>query len=442
MLVFLLAACNGPETDTVGPEETGQVDTAPEVLPHTLGDPMTSRVWREEDGFLAELYLAEAISSDRGLLTGLGELLLYDEDGVIVDRLFAEKVWAVASLEDLVVIGYVGLDSYHVEVFDLVDDALVSRAVREVDARPISLAVEGEHIALVTTEGTVSFLNLDAQSTGSLDVTDAVSVVFDGEGHLLVGHGSEVSMLTRAGEVLSSVQLDSAVRDVDMGGQHVAVARGGEGVDVLRWDGKLSLRGHIDSPTMRVSVDGEDVWLASWHALGLGWLGEGGPVLVGQETPTNVAMDVGAKDGRAWVADWMGVGVVDRHEGLTGPELDLPVSVIGMPGAEAVLRARNTGLMPLDFSIGGQQWTLEPGEQMQTTVPTPESGSATMNWTSSDVDEPSGQLAVHTAELGEGAVQPDFTLAVFDPTVNEATTPWNLASHLDRPVFLVFWAEF
>ena len=439
MRLFLLVACSGGDVD---PAETGEGDSGAALLPHTLGDPMTSRAWREEGDFLAELYVAEAISTERGVISGLDALILYDQDGVIVDRVQTEKVWALDATDDLVVVGYSGQGAYHVEVFDLVDDALLARALREVDARPLSLSIEGEHIALVTTAGDVALLNRDAQNTGLLELPDATCVVFADEDRLLVGHGAQVSMLSRAGEVVSSVQVAAVVRDVDLDGEHVAVALGGEGVDVLRWDGELTVRGHIDSPTLRVSVDGEDVWLASWHALGLGWLGEGGPVLVGQETPTNVAMDVGAIDGRAWVADWMGVGVVDRHVGLTGPELEMPASVIGMPGAEAVLRARNTGLMPLDFSIGGQQWTLEPGEQMQTTVSTPDAGSATMNWTSSDLDEASGQLSVHTAELGEGAVQPDFTLGVFDPTVNEATSTWTLAAHLDRPVFLVFWAEF
>ena len=404
---------------------------------------MTPRAWRGED-FFVEFYVVDAVDATRGVVTGVNAMMLYDPDGNTLDRVGAAVAWAVAADPEFVIRGETTHDgAERIAVWTLEDDRFVFLEDRTWPSRIVHLDRAGDHVVVVDRRGVLSVLSLGLAQTGALDIEDVTCAAFLDADTVLVGHGSALSLVDRrSGEVLASADLVAPPRDVDVDEDNVVVALGGGGVQAFKTEGTtLEPRGHLDIPALRVSVDGQDAWLASWNALGLVWLGDGGPIQVGQENPNNVAMDVGASGGRAWVGDWLGHGVVDRNPGLTGPELDIPPVVTGVKGESAPLRVANAGTHPLEVTVLEQTLTLEPGGRGLFVVPVGE-GIEDVPFTSNDLDEPEGSIRVWPTTLGTGAAHPDFTVQAFDPQADEATYPWTLADQLDRPVFLVYWAEY
>ena len=55
--------------------------------------------------------------------------------------------------------------------------------------------------------------------------------------------------------------------------------------------------------------------------MGLAYLGGEEPVVLGHEDVAQSALGIGASNGRAVVADWFFVSMLERQEGLAGPEL-------------------------------------------------------------------------------------------------------------------------
>jgi hypothetical protein len=440
-MFWLLLACTSPVPSDSDSDSLVDSSGAPEVLPHTLGDPLTPRVFRLED-FFVENVAAEALSSERGILAGVESIGLYDADGVVLDRQRLEHVVDVAVEGDNVLAAARSYGNWILARYVIQDDQLKTVSEKSLPGRAVAVSMAGELALVVLGDGTTQVRTLQGQVIRTLEFAEAAqSVRFVDDERALVGHGNSLALLdVQTGDVLASIDLPGPARHIRADETRVVVALGSEGVAIL--DPMLTDYQLLQTDAMRLDLDGDDLWIAGWDTLELAWLGEGGPALIGQERPGFSAMAVGASGGRAWVADWIGIGVVDRNPGVTGPELHIPVSVDVAGGQTAGLTFENRGPMELEFTFDGVESTLAPYSAGLFTVAAPDEGANFIQWSSNDLDEPEGTLRVLSRSIGLGGPHPDFTLPVFDPTVNEALTSWTLSENLDEPVLLVYWAEF
>ena len=439
-MLWLSLACTSPVP--LDSEGESVVDSSPDaLLPHTLGDPLTPRVFRMED-FFVEHVAAEALSSERGILAGVESVGLYDADGVLLDRQRLEYVVDLAVEGDNVLAATRAGPNWRLVRYVVEEDQLKSVSKKDLPDRPVAIDLAGEQALVALGGGSAQLRTLQGEVVRTFAFSDPIQAVrFVDRDRALLGHGNTVALVDLAdSDVLAAIELPGPARHIRVDDTRVVVALGSEGVAVL--DPMLQGYELLQADAMRIDLDGDDLWIAGWDTLELAWLGQGGPALIGQETPGFSAMAVGASGGRAWVADWLGLGVVDRNPGVTGPELHVPASVDLAAGATASLTLENRGPMALDLTFDGVETTLAPYSAGLFTVVAPDQGETSIAWSSNDLDEPEGTLRITSRVVGLGGPHPDFTLPIFDPTVNEAVTNWTLLDNVDRPVLLVYWAEF
>jgi len=246
-------------------------------------------------------------------------------------------------------------------------------------------------------------------------------------------------------------------RDVDFDGARVAVGLGGRGVAV--WDVEADLlvpRGAASLPgaALDVSLDGDEVWVGAWESAALVRVGGDGLTVIGLEAPRFSAMAVGARAGRAVVADWYGMQLLERTRDVAGPELSMPTAIrFQSGGAEVSLDVRNWGPEPLaveldadgtGFSVSPAALTVPSGgvERVRVVAPEPLPVVPTpLPWTSSDPDEPSGVVSLAPADRGVGTVHPDFSLQGLVGNDPELQT-FNLADQRGKVVVLAYFALF
>ena len=243
----------------------------------------------------------------------------------------------------------------------------------------------------------------------------------------------------------------ATARDIDFDGARVGVALGGHGVAALDVvDDDLVLRGQLELPgaCYGVALDGDELWASAWSEVALVWLGEGGPVVVGTEPIDTATVGISAHGGRTVAADWFGTTVVDRVEGLAGPELVVPETAWSDRDdpPTATVRIANLGAIPLEVeprlgTVSLDALLLEPGES-ESVVVTGEPGqvlSTTLELLTNDPDEPQVAVEVRTGEQSVGLPHEELELQGYVyPDTN--LTPYRLSEQRGRVVFLAYFA--
>lgn len=249
---------------------------------------------------------------------------------------------------------------------------------------------------------------------------------------------------------LDRIELRGTGRDIDVEGEHIVVAMGGSGADVFKvTDDTFTEKGHLDLPgsAFSVDVDGAWAWIAAWEVVGLAWLGEGGPIMVGHEPPTQSAMGLGARDGVALIGDWQYMTVMERTGDKMGPEVHPPNDVIYQSGNDDPLPMvwTNFGAETLEITLSAPAVTLsetelslEPGEGKLVTITLGDASTSEVAWSSNDPDEPSGRLMVDSANTGIGTEHLPMTLSGFVPPSQSVET-YTLSDYAGKPVFIGYW---
>ncbi|MFT5683285.1 MAG: hypothetical protein ACI8RZ_004216 [Myxococcota bacterium] len=256
---------------------------------------------------------------------------------------------------------------------------------------------------------------------------------------------------------ITRTDLPGEGRDLSVSGSHVAVGMGGLGVMVFDLtDDVLTPRGQVTPPgsSTGVSIDGDYLWIAGWEQVALAWLGEGGPVVLGHEEPSQSAMGIGAGFGRAVVGDWYAASALAVNEGVGGPELVIEDTLwFTEGGSSQSIRIRNNGIFDLTlsleapttgFSAEAADLTLAPGESHTLTITPPDTrdeGPGLLAYTSNDPDEQSGVIELDWTSLGVGSTHPDFSMQGF--TLPDKTlSTFTLSDYEGQAVYLAYWAMY
>lgn len=160
-----------------------------------------------------------------------------------------------------------------------------------------------------------------------------------------------------------------------------------------------------------VSEPSDLLWASAWSEVALSWLGDGGPVVIGARDITYNTLGIGAASGRAVAADWFGTHAFEHVEGLAGPDLVVPDSVMAVAQddgePEATVEIANLGAMTLTATASVEDSTtslsetsvvLEPGESARVAV-TGEVGrplTVALNLETHDPDEEHSSVEVRT----------------------------------------------
>lgn len=461
-------ADSGQVVDTPD-EDDGQdsgTDTGdPEPLELTLGDPITLLASLGDapgpDVELVEWVEATPIGDSHVLMSGQGGAQLFSmEDGSMVgEKLRMPRTFRSAVDGTDVILGGRGGGLYPLSFADPANPTESPRInvpeewgyFEDIDfaAGRILLGFHDRGGQLLDTGGT-PLATLPATDAYGVGLSEDRAVITDLEELVLF----DISDPRNPVE-LDRVPMIGEGRDIDFDGSRVAVGLGGMGVGV--WDIEADLlvpRGTATLPgsALDVSVDGDEVWVGAWHETALVRVTDEGLLLLGMEAPEFSAMAVGATGGRAMVADWFGVQLLERNRDVAGPELAISEALRFQEGGQT-LRAdvRNWGPEPLTvqfgspsggFTVDPSSVTIAPGgfERVSVTAPaTLEPVLSTAEWTSDDPDESSGFILLSVADRGVGTQHEDFTMQGFswpDPSLSDFT----LSEQRGKVVFLAYFA--
>ena len=442
-----------PESDSDSPTESPvDSDDPPEGL--ESGDPI-STIRNYNEGF-AEWMDAEILPDGRAILVGVTGYAMYDTATGDILR-WPEghgdgRAYRVTVDGDNAWIGSRG-DS--IRKLDMSGDEPEWATVA--DDRPFNgyhedISADGGVVLVAGISEGLAVLDDDGNVQARVDGTNVIACVISGDRCLYTDDDQlillDLSDPTSPAE-LDRIEMRGVGRDIDLEDGHVAVAMGGSGVDVFALaDDTLTARGGLDLPgsSFGIDVDGDWAWIATWEVLGLAWLGEGGPIVVGHQDPSQSAMGVAARDGIALIADWMFITQVKRNGNFMAPEVHPPGTVWYQDGSTDPVPTfwTNWGAetLELEFTAGGVELSetslsIEPGEGALLTV-TPQEGTGLVEWTSNDPDESSGDMIVDKARGGIGEVHPEMELQGFLPQDGVLET-YTLSDYLGKPVFLAYW---
>ena len=328
------------------------------------------------------------------------------------------------------------------------------------DAANEDIAVDG-NLVLVgwTSEGGVLYdlTSERGDPVGTLPVDWAFAVGLSGDRAVVTSH-TELS-LWDVSDPSSPVGLDAVTlaaegRDLDFDGVRVVVATGGAGVEVFSvQDDSLVSTGSFTVPgsAMGVALDGDHAWVSAWETVGLAYLGGEEPVVLGHEDVAQSALGIGASNGRAVVADWFFVSMLERQEGLAGPELVTQDAVWLSGTDEAVLHpVRNGGAFDLEVTVSVQgevtvepeTLSLAPGERANLVVtpsPSMRDPFASLWLTTNDPDETEVEVRMSLPEGNIGSTHGSLALQGF--TLPEGTPQaFSLDDQRGKVVLLVYFA--
>ena len=454
----------GDDTDTPADDSGGDsgdsgTDSDPPVeeLPHSLGDPITthdsyfmnSREWMD----------AEVIGTDRAIVAGVSGWAWYDlENTEPLLEEFSQRTYRL-SLDRDEMRAYFATRASNLVVVDVSTDSPTPIEIwvpKITQGYHEDIAADGGIVLLGGLDEGLIVLDRDLERLATVEATEAFGcALLDDRG--LYADGSTLILLDLSNPE-SPIELDRADlrgtgRDIAYDGTHVAVATGGTGVDVFSVaDDALVAEGELDLPgsAFNVALDGDWLWIASWEVVGLAWLGEGGPVMVGHEPPKQSAMGLGVNDGVVAVGDWQNLTVMHHEDGLAGPEFHdvSPIWVDPNSDEPVAVKLTNWGAMDLEleltptqgYELSSSALTLSPGgsETLQLTPPGDQGELAVISYTSNDPDEPEGQLTVRSSTTQIGSTHQDFELLGFTPpdTTLEA---YQLSDYLGQVVVLVYF---
>lgn len=470
MLTLALLALAGCGNDgqkrqrSHAPADTGDsADTNDSgVLPDFIsGDPIATLGsdgdWGGGGGELVEWVDAVVLDDSYGLVVGQGGLATVNlADGSITAHLPVKRGYRVAATGERAI---VGTRSQGLMLFAISDPAAPSMLIDH----PLGMgyhedvAIDGDRVLVGWQENGGLLLDLDLNELGRLPATSAVGVGLFGDRAVLTD-GAELVLFDISDEAvpveLSRAPLPGEGRDVSFDGDRVAVGMGGSGVSVFDVLGDTLVdRGSFSTPgsALSVSVDGDWVWVGAWEVTALAWIGGEEPVVIGHESPVASAMAVGARDGRAVVADWFFSTALQRAEGVAGPEIVAQESAWFDAGETAGVRFENDGIFDLDvtvdapgggYAVEATAFTLAPGEveTLLVTAPTGEIPDVIdLNWHSNDPDESDGRTRLRRSNQGVGTTHDDFSLQGFT-WPDGALDTYALSEQRGSVVFLAYFA--
>ena len=439
-------------------------DTGGGALPLTHGDPITVVAQRSDSGEghdLVEWMDAEVLSPEHGLVSGQGGWATIDlETGETLFKSGEPRTYRLAVSGDRAVLGRRTGNLVMLDISDPVEPAVLFQE-RPFEGYHEDVAMDGDVVLVGYLDEGAAILDGSLQTLGVIPVDDAFAVGLRGD-RALVTSDSTLSLWDVSDPAtpaqLDEIELEGEGRDLAWGEEgHVAVALGGNGVDVFALSGDvLSRSGHLDlaGSAFGVDIDGDYLWIGAWEVVGLAWLGQGGPVIIGHEEPAESAMGIGAGEGLALVPDWKWQSVLKVEEGLAGPELVAPSRVYYPVGTEdpQPLRLSNGGAFDLEVRLGtpshGWSWdeepvTLAPGESGQWILTPPSGGSeghAEIPVSSNDPDEEELPIELMAATNTVGQEHPAFSLERFTwPDTTVDLYSFDPAS-TEKITFLVYFA--
>ncbi len=448
-------------TDTAAVDDTGSPG-----LTLTPGDPITALTAYDESGLggdVIEWVEATPLGDAHVVLSGQGGARVYAlSDGQPVsEKLFVPRTFRSATDDGVLVLG--GRSGALYTWF--VDDPAAPRPGPSLTI-PVEwgwfedIALSGDRLLLGFHDRGGVLLDLSGRWLGTIPASDAYAVGLAGDRAVLTDRDElvlvDVSDVSAPAE-LDRVPMPGEGRDIDFDGTRVAVGMGGLGVGV--WDiaaDVLVPRGTAFLPgaSLDVSLDGDEVWVGAREATALVRVAADGLVVLGLEPPVHSAMAVGAVDGRAVVADWYGVQLLERQRDVAGPELDLDETLrFGAAGETLRTRVRNWGPTALtltltppasDFVVSPQQLEVPPDGTATIALTLPDDlplAPVSVSWTSNDPDEPAGTLDLKPADRGVGTPHPAFTLQGFT-WPDTALQDYTLADQRGRVVVLAYFALF
>ena len=438
-------------------------DTADTTDPLDLidGDPILTRAsWPGESSKGYEWLDASMLSSEYALLVGVSGYGVQNLSDASVVPYTDTRGYRVAASAGLAV---VGSRTEPLLVLDVSDPTAITEHARgSGEMRDGSyyedVAINSNGLVMVGwQEEGARFFGPDLSEVATFPGDDVFAVALHEERALLTD-GTDLILLDVSAPSslveLDRVSLPGAGRDLDFDGSRVAVGMGGLGVMVLAVeDDALVEQGQLTLPgtALSVALDGDYLWIGAWEVVGLAWIGEGGPVMLGHEDPAESAMGLAAGDGVAAVGDWGQATVMEAVVGTAGAEVVIPASLYFTDsGASQSLHISSGGYSALTvtlstpdhgFSAAAQTYELAPGESASITVTPPASseGDGTLAWTSSDPDEPSGSVALSWSSIGVGMAHEDFTLQGF--TAPDGALDSYTLSAQKGPVFLAYWSS-
>ncbi len=432
----------------------------------TYGDPILPAGRQGTDasggggGELVEWVDAAMIDSRYGITVGQGGWQVVDLD--TAERVYkanAMRGFRVATDGNLAAISTRMGQVLRVDVSDPTRPTEMAALMGDGSVAHEDVAVDAGRILVGwTTRGAILY-DAEGRPTGTLPATHAFGVGLSGDRAVVTD--LDTLILFDVSDPAFPVELDRQPmrgegRDVSFDGDRVAVGIGGRGVDLFHIeDNALVLDGDLDIPgsSMGLSLDGDHLWVATWETVALAWVGEGGPTLLGLEPVSQSAFGVGARDGRALVADWFFASILEQVPGVAGPELVMEETVwLRDAGETLLLPVRNAGPMALtvDFSPPAG-WTfdpsslsLDPGARTDVRLTPP----ATLDRprdaapvVTNDPDESELLLQLWQPEGEIGAMHDPFTLTgvqMPDTTLQD----YVLEDQRGKVVLLVYWALF
>jgi len=427
-----------------------------------LGDPITT-LGTDTDGFF-ELVDAEMINDDYALTVGQGGFAVSSMvDGSLVVQGDADRGYDVAIDGDRAWVATRYSKLYELDLSVPTAPAIID-SIELGDPTHQDVALDnGLMLVGWLDQGAVIIDTNTHNQIGRLDVESARGVALQGD-RALVGDEVggqpqlvlfDVTVADSAVE-LDRVNLSGPAYDIAWEDDSVATAEGGVGAGVFTVvDDHLESRGQLSLPgtVLSVALDGDYLWLAAWEVAALAWVGDGDPVVLGHELPTESAMGITARNGRAMVADWFHTTALQANQGLAGPELVMDSTVYfdgGQTDSER-MEVWNAGAMDLelsleiasgDYSVSESSITLAPGERKTLLIsPTSGAGVGALSWSSNDPDEPTGTVQFQMATTSVGTQHPDFEMSGFT-WPDAILTNFRLTDFEGEVVFLAYWAEF
>ncbi len=473
--LVVVLACSGSEKQSFGvpmgggnepssPSDTGVESTDGRVLADVLTtvstypDPPTGQIMDEwVDVAVYDDFFAVQVG-----VSGIG--LVSRQDGRVMDNQNPGRGYSVDSDGDLIVVGSrterVSLwrftEPSNLTPSGFIDESGVHEKVA-VEGGVLAVAWRNQGVRLYST-------TTDVQEIHTLSAEDAYAVDICGD-WLLYSDAQElvwsnIQDPTNPQEI-TRIQLESEIRDIDCDGKHVALGLGGNGIQVWRIVETTLVEVGVDQPpgtVFSVSLDNNELWVATWAAVALYSI-EGGELLpLGHEDPRSAAMGVAASDGSAVVADWLQSTIVERTPNTVGPEVNIPSEMIFRSGdsVSQYLWVHNHGgrtleleftQIPSGFSVVNTQdetqfVSVGVGEvrTIEIRVPNGNWGPVTLEWASNDPDERTGTLDIRPASNGVGSLHPDFSLPIISANGLQGTE--SLSDFSGKILLLSWWSDY
>lgn len=437
------------------PDDTAVDDTAP-IGPIDLdwGDPITT-LGSERISMAVEWMDAVILEGGAlGVVVGQGGFAVISmDDASVLYQEEAERGYRVDLDGD---VAWIATRQHGVFQLDLSDPEAPRRGPRfEVGAGyHEDISADDGRVLIGGQESGALFYDDTGRRLGQIPADYAFGVALDGD-RALIADGAvlelwDVSDLADP-QPLAQAPLPATGRDISWSGGRAAVALGGAGAiafevddDALTEIGTFALPGSVFS----VALDRELLWIGAWEVVGLAWLGEGGPVMLGHERPHQSAMGLTARGGKALVADWQNHTVMEAQVGLAGPELHLADRIWFSEGGgeRQQVTLTNWGAFDLSlhfqdapgFALSEVDFTIAPGDSAVLQIEALEGTDGVLAFTSDDPDEEEGQARLEFARSTLGQVHPDFELPGFVHPDTQ-TRPYRLSENRGRVTFLAYW---